>query len=532
MSGEYCVYLRKSRADAEAEARGEGETLARHEKELLGLAKRQNLNITRIYKEIVSGETIAARPVMQRLLSEVESGEWDGVLVTEVERLARGDTIDQGIMAQTFKYSGAKIITPSKTYDPNNEFDEEYFEFGLFMSRREYKTINRRLQRGRAASAKEGKFVGNKAPYGYNRVKLETEKGWTLEENPAEAAIVRLIFAFYTEGERQADGSYKRLGVSLITRRLNEIGSKPRKSEVWIAASVRDILTNPVYIGKIRWNFRPTRKKTMNGKKTVSRPRKSDYLLSTGLHKPIVKEETWNSAQFYMKKNPPKPCAKEIKNPLAGLVFCGFCGRRMVRRPYVKKGLPDTLMCAVPQCPNISAKLGSVENCLVSGISDWISGYKLEYSENMKPARDEEFILKENLLKSLDSEAKTLKKQRSALHDLLEQGVYDTITFAERSKIISEKISGKQAEIDKLAADIKEIWDGRENAEEIIPRAEYILSVYSGETSPAVKNALLLEIIDKVVYTKTEKAKKGSADDNFRLDIYPKIPRASITDNL
>ena len=86
---QYCLYLRKSRADSEAEARGEGETLSRHEKALLDLAKKLNLNITAIYREIVSGETIAARPVMQQLLQEVEQGIWDGVLVMEVERLAR-----------------------------------------------------------------------------------------------------------------------------------------------------------------------------------------------------------------------------------------------------------------------------------------------------------------------------------------------------------------------------------------------------------------------------------------------------------
>lgn len=133
---EYCIYLRKSRVDIEAEAHGEGETLARHEKLLLEVAKRGPYNITQIYREIVSGETIAARPVVQHLLQEVEDGKWEGVLVVEVERLARGDTIDQGVMAQAFKYSGTKIITPLKVYDPANEFDEEYFEFGLFMSRR------------------------------------------------------------------------------------------------------------------------------------------------------------------------------------------------------------------------------------------------------------------------------------------------------------------------------------------------------------------------------------------------------------
>ena len=155
-NGNYAMYLRKSRADREAEARGEMETLARHEKLLFETAKRMQITVSAVYKEIVSGETISARPVMQKLLAEIEQGIWDGVLVVEVERLARGDTIDQGIVSQAFKLSDTKIITPVKVYDPNNEFDEEYFEFGLFMSRREYNTIKRRLQRGRLASVREG----------------------------------------------------------------------------------------------------------------------------------------------------------------------------------------------------------------------------------------------------------------------------------------------------------------------------------------------------------------------------------------
>ena len=91
---QYCIYLRKSRADAEAEARGEGETLARHEHALLGLAKSQKLAIVKIYREIVSGDSIAARPQMQQMLQDVTDKKYTGVLVMEIERLARGDTID------------------------------------------------------------------------------------------------------------------------------------------------------------------------------------------------------------------------------------------------------------------------------------------------------------------------------------------------------------------------------------------------------------------------------------------------------
>lgn len=120
---QYAIYLRKSRKDEEAEAMGLGETLARHEQLTLDLAKKMNLIIGKIYKEIVSGDSISARPIMQELLQDVEAGMWKGVIVVEVERLARGNTIDQGIVAETFKYSSTKIITPSKIYDPNNEFD-------------------------------------------------------------------------------------------------------------------------------------------------------------------------------------------------------------------------------------------------------------------------------------------------------------------------------------------------------------------------------------------------------------------------
>ena len=169
----YAAYLRKSRKDAEAELQGQGETLIRHQKRLEEYATSVGIKISKFYKEVVSGETIASRPVMQQLLADVENGMWTGILVIEVERLARGNTLDQGIVSNAFQFSNTKIITPLKTYDPNNEYDEEYFEFGLFMSRREYKKINQRLHAGILSSVNEGKFIASVAPYGYNKYKLK-----------------------------------------------------------------------------------------------------------------------------------------------------------------------------------------------------------------------------------------------------------------------------------------------------------------------------------------------------------------------
>ena len=106
----YCIYLRKSRADRELENQGHGDTLKRNRDTLIELAKKKHLVIEEIYEEVVSGDSISARPQMQRLLNDVSEGKWQGVLVMEIERLARGDTSDQGIVTNTFTYSNTLII--------------------------------------------------------------------------------------------------------------------------------------------------------------------------------------------------------------------------------------------------------------------------------------------------------------------------------------------------------------------------------------------------------------------------------------
>ena len=278
----YAIYLRKSRKDRELEQLGEAETLARHEKALLDLAKKKNLAISDIYREVVSGETIEARPEMQKLLKAVEAGAYEGVLVMEVERLARGNTKDQGIVAEAFQFSNTLIITPNKTYDPSNEFDEEYFEFGLFMSRREYKTINRRIQRGRIASVQEGKYIAGTAPFGYDKVKIKGAKGYTLEPNK-DADTVKLIYSLYIDSRNP-------IGMQLIAKRLDAMGIKPAISKNWSRSTIKDILTNPTYIGKIRWQWRKVNKAIEDGKIVEHRPKRKpdEYMLIDGLHPAII----------------------------------------------------------------------------------------------------------------------------------------------------------------------------------------------------------------------------------------------------
>lgn len=510
-SGRYCLYLRKSRADREHYAQ-DTDVLARHEHILMELAQEMQISITKIFREVVSGDTIAARPEVQRLLSEVEEGLWDGVLVVEVERLARGDTIDQGIISRSFTYSHTLIITPTKIYDPDDEFDSEYFEFGLFMSRREYKTINRRLNRGREQSAAEGKYTGNKAPYGYERVKLHGEKGFSLSPIPQQADIVRMIFTWYVH----------ECGVSIIVRKLNDMHIPAANGGDWTYSSVQGILENPVYVGMIRRHHRPAVKTVKDGSVSICRPRSSDAQLYPGRHPAIVDQELFDAAQKKRAMNftHPVPAVYLSRNPLAGLVVCAQCGRKMVRRPYYN-GRGDSLICYHTNCPQISSPLYLVEQEIINGLRSIMDD---QLNSNVIVYEDAGSLeVKEQLLRDTEKELKNLQDQKIRVYDLLEQGIYSTEVFLERSASVAEKITAAEATTEKLQAEIREERARQENRKQFVPRCEHLLSHYD-ELDVEEKNACLKELLEKVEYNKTEKNKRGEGGNaNFTLHLFPRI---------
>lgn len=516
----YCIYLRKSRADAEAELRGEGETLARHERALTEFAGREGLEVSAIYREIVSGETIAARPQMQRLLSEVSDGLWDGVIVMDIDRLARGNSIDQGIISQTFLYADTKIITPTKTYDPANEFDEEYFEFGLFMSRREYKTINRRLQRGRVASVKEGKYVSNKAPFGYERVKIEHDKGFTLRPVPEQAEVVQNIFRWYTDGIVLPDGSKKLLGVSLIARELNAREIKAPSGSVWTSPTIRDMLINPVYTGKLRWNWRPAKKKMTNGKIRIERPRSTDYILYDGLHEGIISDETFALAAQRMNRNKIRPVRgdKKANNPLAGLVICAKCGRKMQRRPNTK--CPDLLICAEPTCDNHGSYLYLVEEHVLRILQQWSTGYLISGDlSTLIPTSEQLQTEFETLIKA----RATVESQLDRAFDAFETGVYDTDTFRRRNALLKKKIAELDSKTAELKSQISNIDEQKKIISEFIPGVRTLLDVYDS-SDPTEKNKMLSAVIDHIDYIKETRG--HGHEEEFQITVYPRLPKS------
>ena len=505
----YCAYLRKSRKDMDAEAHGQGETLARHEKRLKDYANSVGIKISKFYREVVSGETISARPVMQQLLTDVENGMWSGVLVVEVERLARGNTLDQGIVSNAFQYSNTKIITPLKTYDPNNDYDEEYFEFGLFMSRREYKKINQRLHEGILSSVNEGKHVGAAAPYGYDKYKLPKQKGYSLKINDYEANMIRSIYDLYCSGN----------GLEFICNELDRLGYKPRRGNSFAKSTITNILTNPVYIGKIKYTDKATIKKVINGNIVRVKNENKNEIYVDGLHQPIIDLDMWNKAQNIRKKNLTNRTKIDytLKNPMASIIKCGLCGGALSRITYSNRN--DIRICCRKCKENVGSNIDSVENKLLQSLKILLNDYKIKIINNDNS--DIEMFLKitENNILNLKNELNKLKIQLNKTYDLLEQEIYTKDIFIERSSLLKQQIKDTNNNIIKLESQKKQIIAKKNNREILIPKIENVIDSYFETNDIKMKNELLKSVLEKVEYTKITPKDK----DDFKLKLFPKI---------
>lgn len=496
------IYLRKSRADEELEKTlGQGETLSKHRRALLKFAKENNLNIVEIKEEIVSGESLFFRPKMLELLKEIEDKQYDGVLVMDMQRLGRGDMQDQGVILKTFKNANTKIITPQKTYDLSNDFDEEYSEFEAFMSRKELKMINRRMQGGRVRSIEDGNYISPNPPFGYDITQVG--KSRTLEPNIHEVDIVKIIFKMYVEGS----------GAGTIAKYLNTLGYKTKTGKAFEASSVIFILKNPVYIGKVTWKKKEIKKSKDPSKITSTRTRDvSDWIVVDGKHKPIIDTNLFKRAQEILKGkyHVPYQIINGAANPLAGLIICGICGNKMVLRKYGNR-LPH-LICT--KCENKSSRFDFIEKALIEELE--VYSNTLETNTEEAPQNvDVSLYLKQ--IESLNRELVTLNSQKLKLFDLLEQGIYDNETYVQRSNNIIERSNNVENEIEKLKTTVEKQTKKMNKKDEL--KIKDVVSAYKLSKNIVKKNGLLKSVLFKVEYKKS----KDQRGDDFEIKLFPRV---------
>ena len=484
MNDKYLVYLRKSRSDGDYDTIEE--VLNKHETIIQEFAIKtfgDTIPENLIFREVVSGETIQDRPMIKTLLDIIQNEPIKGVLTIEPQRLSRGDLSDCGTIIRAFRYTNTLIITPTKTYDLSDKFDRKFFEMELMRGNDYLEYIKEIMMRGRIASVSEGNFIGSIPPYGYDKIK--NGKSYTLVPN-SEADTIRLIFELYVN---------EHLGTTNIANRLNDLGIKPRKASYWTNASIRDMLHNPVYIGKIRWNWRKTIKKYENGDIVTSRP-KSDadsWMLVDGKHEPIVSYELFQAAQKRFGNTPRSKVSKEIVNPFAGIIRCQ-CGKAMIQQAQ-RNGIRTRIHCPQQKiCNNKSAACDDLEQIIIEALNKIIIDFKSKINNN-----NPKYNIQAEIVNNLTKELNALENQQNKLYDLLEQGIYTSAVFVVRNEALAEKRKKIQTALSKAAESSEAFINYQEM---IVALSEAVDIIKNPEISPKHKNVFLRSVIKEIVYSR------------------------------
>ena len=324
------------------------------------------------------------------------------------------------------------------------------------------------VKRGMTEKVERGGAVSIPA-FGYDIV----DKKYVI--NPETAPIVRQIYADYLSG----------MGALPIAHKLNDMGIRTTRGNLWENRTVEYILRNPVYIGKIRWN--PTGRTRRN----YDDP---NIMIVDGQHEPIIDEDSFNKVQAIYEVNQKKHAryshnmGKKYMYMLHGLVKCSCCGASLSMTAH-GQGL-QCIRYTKGQCTlSHYISVSKLNEMVITAID---LAFKTEVfhikTKNIVPATEQTEIDINALI-----EKEQLKYQR--IKEAYEAGVYTVDELKESRKLIDDRINALRAQEIKprnTEAELrKKLVDQNKNAVE---------TLRDPSVSEKTKNDLLRSFIDKIVF--------------------------------
>ena len=308
----------------------DGYSLEAQKERLRSEAKHRGMKIVGEYSdEGKSGKNITGRPEFKRMLGDIKTGKDDVqvVLVFKLSRFGR-NTSDTLNALQYLEDYGVSLICVEDGIDSSGPAGKLMISVLAAVAEIERDNIHVQTMEGRKQKARDGKWNGGFAPYGYKLVDKEGEKAKVLVINEEEAELVRLIYKLYLQG----------MGLSRVAKWLNDNGytKKIRQNgsvSLISSAFVKGVLDNPVYGGFIAYGRRKNEK--IDGTRDeyhVVKQDKDSYKLYEGQHEAIIDRETWFRVQAKRELNAfkrEKVHSKEHEHMVSALLKCPVCGASM-----------------------------------------------------------------------------------------------------------------------------------------------------------------------------------------------------------
>lgn len=278
-----------------------------------------------------SGKSIEGRIAFNQMMEDIKTGK-DKVSYVMVFKLSRFGRNAADVLStlQVMQDFGVNLICVEDGIDSSKDAGKLMISVLSAVAEIERENIRVQTMEGRIQKAREGKWNGGFAPYGY---KLSDGK---LEINEEEAQAIRVIFDQYVNTPVGANGVSKHLE----THGIHKIARQNGKNPLFHASLIRKILTNPVYCGKIAYGRRKTEKVhgTRNDYHLVEQ---DNYILVDGLHEAIIPEDVWQEAQVKLAAQAKKyehvnRGKGERIHLLSGILKCPVCGAGMYGNKCIK----------------------------------------------------------------------------------------------------------------------------------------------------------------------------------------------------
>ena len=377
--------------------------------------------------EGISGKNTTDRPAINQLINDIKTGKVNNVLVYKIDRLTR-NTKDLIELTEIFKEYDCSFNSVMESIDTTTASGRMFLKIIGIFAEFERENIIERITLAFEKKAKEGYTLSkNIQSYGYDRAIGEKIQRINLEE----AEIVKEIFTMYVDGN---------MSQNAIAQNLNHRGIKSKLGTSWGNTSIKKVLTNSTYIGKVRYSVDD----------------KTRYFEADGKHEPILSEELFYEAQNKIGKIQKKGLTKRPKEDhyFSGTIYCGLCDSRLKTHgsytidktgakhikgsyqcPKVAKGL-----CNNPTFSHAKAETAFLEhmnNIPDITVADDVNLEEKSKQDNINAMLQEEY---ENAISKLE------KKEK----DIMSLYINERINFSQYEQMVKIVSSEKHSYIEQL----------------------------------------------------------------------------------
>lgn len=507
------LYMRLSRDE---DSTRESNSIANQRKILTDFAVRNGFTAVDEYIDDGYSGTNFQRPGFSRMMEDAQNGRINAVIVKDLSRLGR-DYIGIGeYMEKVFPRMGVRLISIADGYDGQDDEDPSADMMPMinFFNEFHAKQTSKKTRASKKIMSENGKFMGSKAPFGYI---LDPADKHHLLVDPEAAKIVKTIFKYACQG----------LGYKAIARRLREINAPNptaynnekfpdhHKSEYWKQphdwhpSSIKTILTNPTYLGKIVAGRR--RVMSFKTKEIVTMP-EDMWTVVDGMHEPIITERVWREAQkkIAVRKRVDNHGAIQM---FAGLAKCADCGYAM--NYTYNKGEPRF------QCSQFSTKgktycgshyIGYDKLCClvledmrhIAQIASEMTSGSLRQLEQEAALRSEHTLeVKQRELKKLRDRLAKLDEMSSSIY---EDKLCGKITENRCMKLMA-KYEDEQQEL-RYTADTLET-ELRFERERLQDTLEFVHTIAAYRDISGLNQTMLNELVERIEIHTVSDAKQG-----------------------